>query len=230
MSLLAALLAGTSVLVCAVATRPPSTDHDGPGPALWAAAAQLVRKLCAGRDARRVTEALPLFLEDVARGLRSGASMRASIAAAAPAATEPLCGDLEVVLRRLESGVALSDALGEWADRRPDQRLVRLVTVAVALAAQVGGSMAQAVDGVADTIRAEVALEAEVRALASQARASAALVALLPVAFGGVAGLLDARTAGFLLRSQVGLACLVGGVGLNVAGFAWMRRTAASIR
>ena len=54
---------------------------------------------------------------------------------------------------------------------------------ALALAAEAGGSVASVLDGVTDTLRDRVALDREVAALSSQARASAAVLVVAPVAF-----------------------------------------------
>ena len=65
--------------------------------------------------------------------------------------------------------------------------------------------MGRVVDGVADTIRADLAIQAEVRSLATQAQTSALLVAGLPVAFGSLAGVLDPQAVTFLFRPGLGL-------------------------
>ena len=63
----------------------------------------------------------------------------------------------------------------------------------------------------------------EVRALASQARASAVVIVVAPAVFAVVAALADPEVLHFLVGTPAGLACLVGGAGLDAAGGAWMR-------
>ena len=95
---------------------------------------------------------------------------------------------------------------------------------ALALAATAGGPQARAVDGVADTLRERRAVAAEVRAQSAQARLSALVIGLLPVAFLAWAVVTDRRTAVFLVASPPGWACLVAGIALEAAGALWMRR------
>ena len=83
------------------------------------------------------------------------------------------------------------------------------------LAHAAGGSLGRALDGVAGSLREDLAVASEVSALAGQARASALLIGALPLVFGVIAGLTDTRTLGFLFRSRVGWACLVAAVVLN---------------
>ena len=103
------------------------------------------------------------------------------------------------------------------------------MAAALPLAASAGGAMGRVVDGVADTIRSDLAVQAEVRALAAQAQMSAVLVAALPVAFGALAGVLDPQAVAFLLEPGLGLWCLVIGLALDGAGFWWMRRIGRSV-
>lgn len=182
------------------------------------------------RDSRIIASQLPELLEEVARALRSGASMRMSLANAAQASPDPAGRDARLVVQRLDHGLGLHDALQEWVARRPAVPVLRLVAVALVLAAEVGGSVARAVDSVADSIRAELSLDAEVRSLAAQARASAVLVAILPVLFGVVAGSLDRRAIAFYLQGGLGLGCLAGGLVLTAVGFGWMHRITSEIR
>ena len=94
----------------------------------------------------------------------------------------------------------------------------------IALAAESGGAAARAIDGVAATLRANLALAAEVRAQAAQARLSALVIAVSPVAFGALAAGTDRQTADFLLRTPIGLLCLVAGLSLDAAAAFWMHR------
>ncbi len=178
---------------------------------------------------RRVATALPDTLEVLARSLRSGQSMRSAIGDAARSAEGPLAADLRTMVVRLERGASVPGVLARWTRERAGVRGVQLSAAAMTLAGEAGGSIAQAIDGVADTLRAELAVHAEVRSLASQAQASALLIAVLPLVFGVVAGLADPTTLGFLTSTAVGRFCLVAGLGLDLGGFVWMHRITTRI-
>ena len=168
--------------------------------------------------------ALPPALELVARSLRAGASLRDALAEAAPPGR--LGDDLRALVGEAEAGAPLAAALDGWAERRPS-RGVRLAVAALALGAESGGATARAVDGVAATLRANEAVAAEARALASQARISALVIALAPVAFTLLAAGADPRTTEFLLRTPVGLGCLTAGLALDAVAAVWMHRLTA---
>lgn len=82
----------------------------------------------------------------------------------------------------------------------------------------------------AATLRQRLAASAQVRALATQARASAAVIGLAPLAFCALASATDHRTATFLFRSATGALVLVAGIGLDLAGALWMHRITSAVK
>jgi tight adherence protein C len=101
---------------------------------------------------------------------------------------------------------------------------VRVAVAALVLGTQSGGAPARAVDGVAAGLRARIAVAAEVRALSTQARLSAVIIAVAPVAFAILASATDAGIAGVLFGTRVGGVLLTVGLALDGAGALWMAR------
>ncbi len=176
-----------------------------------------------GRDRRDLEAALPRLVDDVARGLRGGLSLPVAVTAAAAHDHGPWNDDLRRVALGLARGATLGDELRRWGSgNRCDG--FGLLVAALSLSAEAGGAPARALDGVAATLRARVAARQEVVALASQARASALVMAVTPVAFAALAAVTDRRTADFLLHDPAGIACLVGGCLFDLAALTWMMR------
>jgi len=185
-----------------------------PGAWLWA------RR---GRAAHRLEAALPPALEVVARGLRSGASLPLAIAECSRSGPPALRPELGRVVAQVDRGAPLAWALDELARRRPLAG-VQLAVAALGLGAATGGAQARALDGVALTLRERLGVAAEVRAQAAQARTSAAVLGLVPLAFGAFASVTDPRTAELLFRTPLGWGLLAAGVSLDALGWWWMRR------
>lgn len=201
---------------------------------LLAVAATAIGSLHRGAPRRRADaaeRALPGLLESVARQLRAGATLAQAIPATAPP-------DGVTELRRswgrlgdLIPAVGVTAALGRWTTESPTGVVrspsVRLAAAALSLASSTGGSPARAIDGVAATLRSRMAVADEVRALSTQARASAVVIAAAPVVFGVMAGVTDPRTRAFL-ASPPGLVLLALGLGLDALGGWWMARLCRS--
>ncbi|CAN5229397.1 hypothetical protein BH18ACT4_BH18ACT4_12790 [soil metagenome] len=205
----------------------------GPGLALLAVAVAVaaplaVLKALDGRRDEHFERALPDVLEATARSLRSGASLRGALSESAVGSAQVLSADLAGVVEAAGAGAPLADALDDWAAARPLPG-VRLAVAAVALSAASGGAGARALDGVAATLRDRLALGRELRALSSQARISAMVIALAPLGFAALAVGLDGTTADFLLRSPAGLLCLALGIGLDAVAAWWMTRITRAV-
>ncbi len=201
-----------------------------------AALPPLVLRSRRGRADRRLETQLPAALESIARSLRTGASVRQAIAEAAAGATQPgvdpgrhrrgrgrLQAELALVAEQAGHGAGLVEALEALATRRPSSG-VRLAVAALCLGVDTGGAQARAVDGVAATMRERLAVEAEVRALSSQARISALVIGVAPLGFGAFAAATDPRTSEFLLHTPVGLTLVCVGLLLDGVGWLWMQR------
>jgi len=175
------------------------------------------------RTWRRFDDALPETAAAIARALRSGASLHTALAEAATASPEPLAGALREVVAEAATGVRLVDAFDGWARRCPRPDVALLVT-ALAVAHDTGGASAQAVDGVAATLRRRQAARAEAFALATQARTSAYVLAGAPLVVCALAVAGGAGSARFLFGTPVGVACLALGLALDAVGAWWMVR------
>ncbi|MCW2777583.1 MAG: hypothetical protein JWN17_1308 [Frankiales bacterium] len=91
-----------------------------------------------------------------------------------------------------------------------------------------GSGLAASVDRLEEGLRAAEAARRAVEAELAGPRATASMLALLPLAGVGLAAALGARPVHVLLQTQVGGVCLVAGVALDLAGLAWTRRIARS--
>ena len=168
---------------------------------------------------RRFNMALPGVLDEIVRSLSSGATWPDALHEAQTTGG-PVAEDLALVAADTNAGAPLGEALERWSVRRPETH-VDLVVAAVDLALVSGGEPADLLAGVAEALRDEEAVAAEARALATQARASAGVVALAPLAFAVLTapfrsgGLVGGGTAGWILL--IGLA-------LDGLGLWWMWR------
>lgn len=104
-----------------------------------------------------------------------------------------------------------------------------LIGACWAVAARTGSALAPACDRAAETLRQEEALRHEVSAQLAGARASARLMAGLPILGVLLGTSMGARPLAVLVGSTYGLACLASGALLAVAGLAWTERLARTV-
>jgi tight adherence protein B len=180
------------------------------------------------RTHARIARDLPVALDAVAAAMRAGTGPVLALSDGARAVgTSPVGADLLSVVHDTRSGVGLTSALQAWAERRGG-REVRLAAAALSLAVEVGGQQARTVDEVAAVLREQRALEEEVRVQAAQARASATVVGLAPLAFGALVAVVDPERAAAMWATPVGAGAVLVGLLLEAAGLLWMRRIVAA--
>jgi tight adherence protein B len=173
------------------------------------------------RRARRIAFAVPETLERVASELRSGGTVATAIGAVA-AGDGPLSPDLSRVDTRVRLGASLDEALASWANERTVSG-IDASAGALAMCSAVGGRSADALDGLATSLRDRLGVAAEARALSSQARMSAIVVGGAPVAYIAWSAVIDPHALHVLTATTFGRACLVLGIGLEAVGGWWMR-------
>jgi tight adherence protein B len=173
------------------------------------------------RRDRRIAVAVPEMLERVASELRSGGTIATAIGAGSTT-DGALAADLAVVDARVRLGATLPDALRAWSDERTVPG-VDASAGALAMCASVGGASADALDGLASSLRDRLAVASEARALSAQARMSAIVVGGAPVAYIGWSAIIDPHSLQVLLGTTVGRMCLAAGMALELLGAWWMR-------
>jgi tight adherence protein B len=175
-----------------------------------------------GRGRRRVASAVPNALERCAIELRGGGTIASAVATVA-AGDGPLAADFARIRDRCALGASLGDATAQWANER-DAPGVRATAGALALATTVGGACADALDGLAASLRGRLAVLDEARALASQARLSAIVVGASPIAYLAWSVVVDPGSLHALTGTAVGRVCLVAAIGMEALAVMWMRR------
>jgi tight adherence protein B len=189
------------------------------------------RRLTGGRSLRRVAGRtgdddglLAETCDTIARAMRGGRSLAAAVAEAADRHGHPAVVEIG---RGVGVGEQLPAAIDRVAARAADPDTV-LVTQVLAVAAEHGGSQAEAIDRAAATLRERRALRAERRAQAASARLSTRVMTVLPFGFTGFVAATDADVRHVLVGTPVGWWCLAVGVALNLAGRRWAERAVAA--
>lgn len=142
----------------------------------------------AGRRRKRMLkleEQLPLALDIVNRALRAGHPVISAVHLAATELGDPIGSELGLIVDETTYGADFKDALTSFA-RRTGSEDAHLFAVSVSIQAETGGNLAQILEGLASVVRSRHSLARRVKALASEGKASALILSLLPVFVIGV--------------------------------------------
>jgi tight adherence protein B len=175
-------------------------------PKLW-----LMRRVAARRQA--FNDQLPDTISLIANALRSGMSLLQAMDMVAREAGPPMSQEFARVGREIGLGLSPEQALQHLKQRiRSDD--VELLVTAINVQHEVGGNMAELLDGIAQTIRERVQLKGEVRTITTQQRASGYVLGLLPVVTAVLLMLVNPRYMGSLFVMPYLILPIIAGVGV----------------
>lgn len=178
---------------------------------------RLVVRARRARAAERLADLLLIACEGIAADLRAGQSPEDALARAADhwpdlataATAATLGGDVPAALRDLAT--------------RPGAGALRLVAAAWQVSHRSGSGLAAALAQVVETLRERRRTSRMVASELASARATAHLMAALPVGVLALANGVGGDPVGFLLDTPVGLGCLALGAALVLAGLFWLQ-------
>lgn len=173
-----------------------------------------------------IEQQLPDALQVIAGGLRSGVSMTVALQQLVREGRPPIAQEFDLTLREHRLGIPLDEALDHLAERVRLPSLT-LVVAAMRIANETGGSLAEALERAALTVRSQLAMEGKIGALTAQGKLQAVVVGMLPLALLLVLDRMEPEAMEFLWHSPPGWATLAVLATLEVLGVLLIRRIVA---
>jgi len=121
----------------------------------------------------------PEAIDLMTRGIKSGLPIGESIKAAAVEIPDPVGSELTAVMDAVRLGTKLEDALLE-ASERLDLQEFKFFVISLSIQAETGGNLAETLANLSDVLRKRRQLKLKIRALSSEAKASAYIIGSLP--------------------------------------------------
>lgn len=169
------------------------------------------------------------WCDELSRALRHGSTLRSVIETTVPAdpAVEHHTAPLR---RRLDRGVNVGDACDEWSlelerTSAPGTDALHTLAAVLSATASMGGNTAEPIDRFGMTMRQRASDHLERAANSAQARMSARVLTIVPLAMLAVLLATDGDVRG-AVTSTTGLVVVTVGLALNAVGAWWMRRIA----
>lgn len=182
-----------------------------------------VLEVLAGRRRKAFADQLDDSLQLIASSLRAGHSMLQALASVAREAEEPTSVEFARIINETRVGRQLSVALDETAGRMESDDFV-WVTQAIAINREVGGNLAEVLDGVGQTIRERNQIRRQVQALSAEGKLSAYVLMALPFGIGGFLMFSNPEYMAKFTASLLGYALIVASVVLLAVGGLWLRK------
>ncbi|MDE1900212.1 MAG: type II secretion system F family protein [Alphaproteobacteria bacterium] len=173
---------------------------------------------------RRVKKFLATFpeaIDTMCRGIRSGLPITESIAAVGREMPAPIGTEFHRISDGVRMGKTLEAAMWEVA-QRIDAPEFRFLIIAMAIQKETGGNLAETLGNLADLIRKRRQLRLKIKAMSSEAKASAMIIGSLPFIMFGLLMIVNSDYIMILFRHTGGRLLLGAGVTWMAIGWATM--------
>lgn len=188
----------------------------------------LVRALAkvGGRDQRRLAQMraeLPLALQALAGSIGAGQSNRQAFGYVAAQGSGPLNNEMKRVAWELDAGKSMDEALLGLSQRVPLAEM-QLLCAAFRIQQRSGGSMQAVLESAAQSVRDSLELQRTLQVKTAQARLSARVVGLMPLALLALLSLVSPGYLGAFFSSAVGVVMFVAALMLDAFGLFLVHR------
>ena len=129
---------------------------------------------------RKFERQLPEALEMIARALKAGHAFPGGLKMASEEFDDPVGTEFERTLEEINFGVAIPDALKNFA-ARVDCTDLKFFVISVIIQRETGGNLAEIMDSLAHLIRERFKLLGRVRVLAAEGKLSAIILVSIPI-------------------------------------------------
>ncbi len=140
------------------------------------------------KRAEALIKQLPDALDLLARGLRVGHPLNATISSVAREMPDPIGSEFGIIFDQVSYGDDLVDAFAEFAER-VDIEDVHYLSASIGIQHGTGGDLARVVQVLSKVIRDRIAMRRRIRAITSEGRLSAYFMSAIPVVIYGFTSL-----------------------------------------
>ncbi len=170
------------------------------------------------RRKKRVERFIALFpdaLDIITRGIKSGLPVGECINVIGREMPDPVGTEFRLLAESQRMGVSLDEALRRATERVPNAEL-RFFAIVLTIQQQTGGNLADTLQKLSDVLRARKRMREKVKAMSSEAKASASIIGSLPFAVSGLLSLVAWEYIRLLFTTNAGNGFMV--IGFVIMG------------
>ena len=172
---------------------------------------------------RRFLEQMPDGLDMMSQSLQAGLGLTQAMIFVAKEMPDPLGTEFSVFIEEVNLGLPLADALKKLEERMALPE-VRLFNTALMVQREVGGSLAEVLNKLADIIRDRFRIERLIKSLTGQNRVSAWTVCSIPPVLAVFLFIREPEMMNDMLNDPMGRGMLAGALFLEILGIIVFRK------
>lgn len=183
----------------------------GVGVPHWVVGVMIAKRL------KRFTKLFPDAIDLMVRGLKSGLPITESISAAAREIEDPVGSEFRKIIDAIRLGQTLDEALWVTTTRIATAEF-KFFVISLSIQQETGGNLAETLQNLSDILRKREQMKLKIKAMSSEARASALIIGSLPFIMAIVLSLVNYGYISQLWNDPRGLTMLAAGLGLIGTG------------
>jgi tight adherence protein B len=195
----------------------------GAGFAAGYGAPRWVLSFMAGGRQKKFTAEFPNAMDIIVRGIKSGLPVNDCLKIIAKESQAPLGPEFQRAVENVGVGMSLDQALDKMGENIPTHEL-RFFAIVIAIQAKTGGNLAEALGNLSTVLRARKMMREKVKAMSSEAIASASIIGSLPPAVGIMITLSRPEYLRPMFTVPMGQMMLMGGAVWMLMGILAMRK------
>lgn len=172
---------------------------------------------------RAFLEQMPDGLDMVSQGLQAGMGLNQALGYMSKEMPDPVGTEFSVFIEEMNLGLPLNDALVSLQERMTHPE-VRLLSTALLVNREVGGSLSELLNKLGDVIRDRFRVERQIKTLTAQNRMSAWVVCSLPPILALFMFWMDPKLMGQMTSEPIGQIMLIAALILEVIGILVFRK------
>jgi tight adherence protein B len=133
------------------------------------------------RRETKFVDAFPDSVDVIVRGIKAGLPLLDSLKAIVNDAPEPVRSEFRAILETQTIGIPLGEACGKLYERIPIPE-ANFFGIVIAIQQQAGGNLSEALGNLSRVLRDRKRMKAKIKAMSMEAKASAGIIGVLPLA------------------------------------------------
>jgi tight adherence protein B len=219
--LVALVLAAVMALVAYVATREPWSMLAGG--AFGFSLPFMVLRIKRTRRLRAFEEEFPEALDLISRALKAGHAFATGLKMVADEMKEPVGPEFRKTFDEQNFGLPLKDALENLTLRIPILDM-RFFATAVLIQRETGGNLSEILENLAHVVRERFKILRQVRVYTAHGRLTGYVLLALPAVLAIALSFINPEHMNMLFRERIGQILLMVAIGMQTAGFVWIRQ------
>ena len=219
--LVALVLAAVFALMATMATRAPWSMVAGA--AVGFSLPFIVLRVKRTRRLRAFEEEFPEALDLISRALKAGHAFATGLKMVADEMKEPVGPEFRKTFDEQNFGLPLKDALENLTLRIPILDM-RFFATAVLIQRETGGNLSEILENLAHVVRERFKILRQVRVYTAHGRLTGYVLLALPAVLAIALSFINPEHMNLLFRERMGQILLMVAIGMQTAGFVWIRQ------